>query len=148
MATTTDLTIPYPDEYADPFWVAYVAQMDALELWFKSVWEEASLIAEGGGIFTLVTNTLTWTEALYVISGRTKQTITVPAGSTTINDGEIASLTGVTRPITTATISTFSRSTSGPKWDEALLPLFHRRGNNVYVLRNQIGIERLTLETP
>jgi len=148
MATTTKFGITYPAENDDPFWTDYLAGMNDLDDLFAIMLEDASLVVVGGGTITLAAGQVQWTGSIYIVSGRTRQTVTIAAGSTAISDGEIVSVSGVTRPLTNQTLSTFSASVSGPQWDTGLVPLFYRRGNNVYMIREHIGLERLTLDLP
>ncbi len=148
MASTTKFGIDYPSENENPFWATYLSGMGELDDLLAIILEEASLLVVGGGTITLAAGQVQWTGSIYIVSGRTRQTITIAAGSTAISDGEIVSVSGVTRPLTNQTLSTFSASTSGPQWDTALLPLFYRRGDNVYMIREHIGLERLTLDLP
>jgi hypothetical protein len=148
MASTTKLGISYPDENENPFHVTHATGMGELDDVLAILWEEATLIVVGGGTITLAGGSAQWSAPIYIVSGRTRNTITVPAGSTPIADGEIVSLSGVTRPIANETKSTFSASATGPSWAPALLPLFYRRGNNLYLIRQRVGLELLTLDDP
>lgn len=148
MASTTRYGIDYPDENENPFHVTHAAGMAELDTLLAILHEEATLVVVGGGEITLGGGSVAWSAPIYIVSGRTRNTITVPAGSTPIADGQIASLTGITRPLANETKSTFSTTLTGPQWDTALLPLFYRRGNNVYLIRQRIGLELLTLDDP
>lgn len=147
MASTSVLAVDFPTENENPFHVTHATGMEELDLWLRILWEEASLAVVFDGLVTLGGNVIYWDDAIRIVSGRSGQIITVPAGSQVVNDGQIASLTGVTRPIVTATLASFSIGT-GPVWDRALLPLFYRRGSNVYLLRRRLGLEELTLVSP
>ena len=147
--TTATLGINYPSEFQDPYFNDFEDMLlatNGVEQWLLVMWEDASISVLGGGVFTLIGNTLSWSDTMYLVSGRTNQTLTVLASSTTILDGEIASLTGLTRPIVSAVVNTWERSALGPSWSRSKLPAFKRIGTEVYVVRNQLGAyERVTL---
>lgn len=149
MATTTsELAITYPSESEDPFHVTHAIGMEELDEWIRLMWEEASLIIVGGGEFTLVGDLFSWTAGIKIINVRTNKVITVAAGSVSIPDGQIASLTGVTRPLDNQSLSTWAVGAAGPGYDKTLLPVFRREGANVYFCRNEVGFERVTIEAP
>jgi hypothetical protein len=147
--TTGTLSITYPSEFQDPFFDDFEDMLTAangIEDWLLIMWEDASLSVLGGGVFTLVGNTLAWSAPLYLVSGRTNQTLTVLASNTTILDGEIASLTGLTRPLVSAVVNTWEHGAVGPGWSRSKLPVFKRIGTEVYLVRNQLGTgERVTI---
>lgn len=150
MPTTPILNTTYPSEYEDPYFDTFEDMLhtasNSLEEWLTIVWEDASIAVVGGGAIALIGNTVSWSAPLYLVSGRTNQTLTVNAGSTTILDGEIASLTGLTRPLASAVVSAWEHSATGPEWSRSKLPVFRRIGGEVYLVRNQLGAaERVTL---
>lgn len=150
MANTPILNTAYPDEYEDPFFASFESMLhtasNSLEEWLTIVWEDASIVVVGGGTIALAGNTVSWSAPLYLVSGRTNQTLTVNAGSTTILDGEIASLTGLTRPLVSAVVSAWEHTVTGPEWSRSKLPVFRRIGTEVYLVRNQLGAaERVTI---
>jgi len=145
---TSVLNLTSPSEFDDPFHAIHQTGMEEIDVWLRIMWEEASLLIVGGGTMTLVGNLFSWGDTIRVINVRTNRVITVLAGNVTILDGEVASLTGVTRPLANQTLSSWSASSSGPAYDETQLPIFRRVGNNVYFCRNEIGLERVVLEAP
>jgi hypothetical protein len=150
MPTTPILNTTYPAEFQNPYFATFEDMLhtsaNSLEEWLTIVWEDASISVLGGGVITLAGNTVSWSGALYLVSGRTNQTLTVNAGSTTILDGEIASLTGLTRPLVSAVVNTWEHSAAGPSWSRSKLPVFKRIGAEIYLVRNQLGAyERVTL---
>ena len=146
---TIPLALTYPDEWEKPFHVTHATGMSDIDSWLRTVWEDASSIVVGGGAVTLVTNLFTWPDPYYIICGRTGAVVTVSAGSVTITDGQFAWVTGVTRPMITEVCATVvAGAAPGPGWDRTRIPLLHRRGNNVYVFNNVIGLERVTVPVP
>lgn len=147
--TTSTLSITYPSEFQDPYFDDFEDMLTAangIEDWLLVMWEDASISVLGGGVVTLAGNIVSWSDTLYLVSGRTNQTLTVAAGSTTILDGEIASLTGLTRPLVSAVVNTWEHSAGGPSWSRSKLPVFKRIGSEIYLVRNQLGAyERVTL---
>lgn len=148
MASTSVLGIIYPSENEDPFHVTHATGMEQIDEWIRIMWEEASLLIVGGGTMTLVGSVFSWDATILITNVRTNKTITLVAGNVTIPDGEVASLTGVTRPLIDQSLSSWVVSAAGPIYDTALLPIFRRVGSNVYFCRNEIGLERVTLVAP
>lgn len=144
--TTGNLSIRYPSEYADPFWTDYVNQMTDLDENILAALEDSSLVMEGGGTLDLTGDTFSWSADLKLICTRTGAILTIPAGSTTITDGQVSSLSGLTRPLTTGSVSSFVASTSGPAYDSTKIPVFHRSGSNVYLVHAQAGLGLVTVE--
>jgi hypothetical protein len=147
MSTTSILGIDYPTENENPFHVTHATGMEELDEWLRIMWEEASIFIVFTGDITLAGNVVSWTDTIRIVSGRSGAIISVAAGSVTLNDGNIASLTGVARPLVTGALATFTTG-AGPSWTRTLLPLFYRRGSNVYLLRRRLGLEELTLLAP
>jgi len=146
MAATSVLLIPEPDEFDDPFTAGHLAGMENVDLWLRTIWEEATLSVAGGGTLSLAGNTFSWSEAIEIFSPRTNKKITVAAASITIADGEVASLTGVTRPMANQTLSSWEINSTGPLWDTTKLTVFRRSGSNVYICRPGNGLERVIVE--
>lgn len=144
--TTTNLAIRYPSEYADPFWTDYVNQMADLDDKLVAALEDASLVMEGGGDLDLTGDTFSWSEDFKLVCSRTGAILTIPAGNTTITDGQISSLSGLSRPLATGSVSSFVASTSGPAYDTTKVPVFHRSGSNVYLIHAQAGLGLVTVE--
>lgn len=146
---TTVLQIDYPAEFDNPFHVVHATGMEEIDLWLRTVWEDASLVVVGGGNMTLVADLFSWDAPIEIMCGRSGALITVPADSFTITDGQIAWLNGVSRPIVTDTLSSITAGGApGPGWDKTKIPLFYRSGSNVYLFRNVIGLERVTVPVP
>jgi hypothetical protein len=147
MATTSVLGIQFPSEYDDPFTAIHLAGMEEIDEWLRIIWEEANLIIVGGGTFQLAGDVFSWSDTIRIINGRTNKVITVAAGNVTIPDGEVASLTGVTRPMANQALSSWDVAAGGPVYDKAKLAVFRRVGSNVYTFNNVIGLERVTTDT-
>jgi hypothetical protein len=145
MTTTSGLAITYPTEFENPFTTTFAIGIEEVDLWLRCALEDALTMLVGGGNMALVTNTFSWDAALYLIAGRSGQVVTIPAGSITLADGYVAWLTGLTRPLVSATLSSISTGAAGPGWDKTKWPLFYRIGTNVYLFCNVIGLERVTV---
>jgi len=100
MPTTSRLGWKYPTEDQKDWWDVWVSlanQMDA-DVWAS--FENSFLLLRGGGDISLntVTNTVTWTADLYLLSLLSGMAARVPAGSETLEDGNIAYIE-ISRPL-------------------------------------------------
>jgi len=113
MPRTDRLGWIYPTEDQPNWWEIFAAlinQQDA-DVWASL--ENGGLVLAGGGEIALdtSTNTLSWTEDLYVLSTLTGGRVTIAAGSVTLNDGNVAYVS-VTRPLSSSYTATLSVTSS------------------------------------
>lgn len=100
MPTTSRLGWVYPTESQKDWWgiwESFVNQQDA-DVW--AAFENSFLVLTGGGDISLDTgtDTLEWSADWYLVSLLSQGKVRIPAGSVTLNDGEIGYL-NISRPL-------------------------------------------------
>lgn len=95
MGTTARLKLPYPDEFVDPWYDAFVALVQALDFSLYTIREDRNIILSGGGTvaFDATSGTLSWTAPIYLLSSVTGYRWRIDAGSKVLTDGQLAYIT-------------------------------------------------------
>lgn len=146
MATTSGLGLHYPTENEDPFHVTHALGMTEIDLFLRCALEDASSVLVGGGELLLAANVFSWSAPFYLIATRSNAVATIPAASVSLPDGHVAWVNNVTRPLATDVYVSVGSGATGPAWDRTKIPLFRRSGNNVWCVRQALGLGVVTVE--
>lgn len=92
--------LPYPSENADPFFEAFVAMVNSIDASLYAVRENRDITIMNGGTLTFNSSTgvLTWSTAIELFSSIAGYVWVIPAGSATLNDGDLIYVTLVRAP--------------------------------------------------
>lgn len=114
MPTTNRLGWRYPVEDQKDWWDIWVALINQQDSDVWAAFENSFLVLTGGGDISLdtATNLVTWTNDMYLISLLSQAELRIPAGSVTMNDGNVAYL-NVSRPVLSSA-DTVLQVTSNP----------------------------------
>ncbi len=130
---------PYPSENTDPWYLAFVAFVTAMETSAFATVENTQVILMGGGTTGLSGDTLTWSEAFEFTSPYTGYLHTLAAGSIEVLDGQLVYVE-LARNLTenaTVTAAVTSVRTAGQSL-ESFFVLGVRRGS-VFYFRNGLS---------
>ncbi len=88
---TARMKFTYPAENSNPFWNDFLAMVTGIDSASFAAREDRNTFLTGGGVISWVplTNTLTWSESIYLLSPITGGRGDIAAGSATILDGQI-----------------------------------------------------------
>lgn len=96
--------IPYPSRTDDPFYAAFVAMVNALDVQHYASREDRNLLLTGGGLFSFVvvgpTGTLSFTSDLDILSANTGFLESIEPTSIDLADGEFFYVNLVRAPLT------------------------------------------------
>lgn len=90
---TPRMSWPFPSEFQDPWYDAFVSLLQAIDASAYAAREDRNMIMMGGGSITLnsTTGLLSWSAPFNLFSGPTGLIWVIPAGSVTIADGQMFS---------------------------------------------------------
>lgn len=100
MPKTSRLGWEYPTEDQKDWWDVWVALMNQMDADTWASFENSFLLLRGGGDISLdtATDTVTWTADLYLLSLLSGMSARIPAGSATLEDGNIGYI-DISRPL-------------------------------------------------
>lgn len=130
MWNTDKLGIRTPSEWEDPFWTSDENRMIDLDDWIFSNTEDKNLFVIGEISFNETTGEVSWGAPIYLASLAGVGVASIPADSIILQDGQFGYVV-VPRPIVSTTL--IASAGSPPIVDQDIVPIFIRRGNNVYV---------------
>lgn len=123
---------PFPEKDQDPWYDDFSGMTDGMDASGYAAREDRQLLPTGGGFFSFTSSSgvLAWTAALNIVSPIAGFLESVPAGSITLQDGQVAYLTLVRSPITNITLA-FTVANTVPNLDDPWV-FCVRRGSDVY----------------
>lgn len=134
MANTSRIRIPYPNEFQDPFYDAFVAMMESLDSALYATREDRSSLIMGGGTvsFTVagVNGALAWSQPLEILSPIAGFLLSVSAGAINLLDGDMLFIRVVRSPTLSQSIILVVARNIPNEQDAILIAI--RRGNTVY----------------
>jgi len=132
MPNTTKMLWPFPAEDQDPWYETFASMVSAMDASAYAAREDRQLLLGGGGIisFDASSGLLTWSADFEIFSTISGFLLSIPAGSVTLADGQMA-YTVVTRSPTQDLTLGFTVADTAPSTDGALVFVF-RRGSAVY----------------
>lgn len=135
MALSPRLRWPVPEENQEPWYPTFSSMVDAMDASGYASREDRHLIFLGGGdvCFSPGTNSLSWSEPIYILSATTGFFWFLAAGSISISEGQMAYM-DLARAPTSNTQVELSTATKVPNTDSALI--FCIRRNDRVVFRN------------
>lgn len=126
---------PYPDIDEDPWYETFqglIAQQDASG--YAAREDRHLIISTAASVsFTASTGVLGWTAGIDLVNAISGHILTIPTGSITLNDGQLAYLVLVRSPLSNANV-TLTVASSVPNTNDALA-FCVRRGASVYLIR-------------
>lgn len=113
MPNTRRMQWPYPAENTDPWFDAFVGLMNALDASGYAAREDRNLVVRGGGKFSfdVSTSLLAWNGTISILSPTVGFSTEIPAGTATLNKGDILYVDVVRNPTKTQTVSAASAAT-------------------------------------
>jgi hypothetical protein len=101
------MAIPYPSQYAEEWFATWQSMMSALDSHHFAAFEDRNLFVLGGGFwsFDAGTGLLSWSAGLVISTPSTGNAQTLPAGSATLEEGEMLTVDlsrGASAPATLA----------------------------------------------
>lgn len=133
--TTPRLLIPYPDDNTAPWDAVFEAMILAIDASLYVPREDRNIVIFGGGTvsFNATTGVLSWSADIGLLSSVTGYKWVVPAGSVTLNDGQLFYITVARAPQTntTNTPTVASNTPNQPSGDNQIL-VGIRVGTNVH----------------
>lgn len=132
MPNTTKMMWPFPAIDQDPWYESFSSMVSAMDASGYAAREDRQLLLGGGGIveFTSSSGLLSWGANFEIFSTVSGFVFTIPAGSVTLVDGEVAYAVVTRAPTQNLTLSMIVANTV-PNTDGALI-FGVRRGSSVY----------------
>lgn len=135
---TARMAIPYPSEFEDPWFAAFVSLMESLDGHDFAAFEDRNLFVMGGGTFSwdAGTSTLTWGGDLELNTPSTGNLQTLAAGSQVISDGQMWVVDVSRGASDVVTLADDSDSQLDPS--DAVVALCIRRGDLLYFRNGRV----------
>jgi len=124
------LKVNRPSEHADPYYNDIVSYFDGMDAIVQANQENHGVFIHTNAIVTLDGDTLSWDAPIYLRFSRAGKTLTIAAGSATVEDGKIFYAVAPTRPVVDASVSLVAGN-PGPEVRN-VVPIGMRVGTRVY----------------
>lgn len=109
------MSLPYPDEWSNPYWAAFAVHANWMDGWFQALRENADLnIIQKGGSWALAAGSLSWDVNIVIVSSTDGGDLTIAAGVLAIPADGVVYTTLPVRPLTGSQVGTLSYAATLP----------------------------------
>lgn len=109
-------SLPYPNEWSNPYWADFVTHAEFMDEWLQALRENDDFIIVGkGGSWALAAGSLSWDTAIVIVSATDGGDITIPAGALAVPADGVVYTTLTSRPLSGAQAGVLSYAATLPQ---------------------------------